>query len=55
MVDRDEDASSIRRFAWFSAGALTVLIGLSVFLFGGRLFHSSDVEADTPKVIIEAP
>lgn len=55
MVDRDEDANAISRFVWFSAGALAVLITLSVFFFGSSLFHSSDVGADTPKVIIEAP
>jgi hypothetical protein len=55
MVDHDEDANAVSKFGWFTAGALTVLIALSVFFFGGSLFHSGGKEADTPKVIIEAP
>lgn len=56
MVDRDEDADAGNRFAWFSAGAITVIVALGVFLFGGNLlFPSNEAATNTPEVIIEAP
>jgi hypothetical protein len=55
MAEEEQEANSLSRLAWFSAGVLSTLAAMALFVFlEDRLFNSSQVEADTPSTIIEA-
>ena len=55
MAEEEQEANSLCRFGWFTAGVLSTLAAMALFVFvEDRLFNSSQVGADTPSTIIEA-
>jgi hypothetical protein len=54
MAEEEQDANSLCRFGWFSAGVLSTLAAMALFVFLEDRLFSSRVEADTPSTIIEA-
>jgi hypothetical protein len=55
MAEEEQEENSPSRLGWFSAGVLSTLVVMALFVFlEDRVFSSSRVEADTPGTIIEA-